>query len=408
MLEFISDIVYDGEELNFPLFAFFTIVAVTLINKLFGDLNPLGRSIDLFKTFLVQETKRNISVNEFIDEYNEMYSEDDNGRKEGAESRNAAYATLVNAYYELVTLFYEWGWGQSFHFAYQTKDEPFRYAIARHEYFLAGKLGVIADEKVLDVGCGIGGPMRNIAKFTKANVVGVTLNEYQVIRGNELNKSMGLLSNDVSSKYKGEGHSGSAISIQANFMELRKRFASNSFDGAYAIEATCHAPKRQGVYSEIFRALKPGKIFSCYEWVLTEKYNAEDSHHRLIKKKIAEGDGLPDIISAEEVLDAMREVGFEIVEARDMALDNLYGGDPWYWPLYPSWNPFDFRFQMNPFGKGVIQVVLTVLEFLRLAPKGSAKVQGMLQQGAWGLAQGGKLGIFTPMYLVVARKPLDS
>ena len=70
--------------------------------------------------------------------------------------------------------------------------------------------------------------------------------------------------------------------------------------------------------------------------------------------------------------------------------------------------PFDFRFQMNPVGKGVIQVVLTVLEFLRLAPKGSAKVQGMLQQGAWGLAQGGKLGIFTPMYLVVARKPLDS
>ena len=119
MLEFISDIVYDGEELNFPLFAFFTIVAVTLINKLFGDLNPLGRSIDLFKTFLVQESKRNINVNEFIDEYNELYSEDDNSRKEGAEVRNAAYATLVNAYYELVTLFYEWGWGQSFHFAYQ-------------------------------------------------------------------------------------------------------------------------------------------------------------------------------------------------------------------------------------------------------------------------------------------------
>ena len=128
----------------------------------------------------------------------------------------------------------------------------------------------------------------------------------------------------------------------------------------------------------------------------------------MIKKKIAEGDGLPDIISAGEVLDAMREVGFEIVEARDMALDNLYGGDPWYWPLYPSWNPFDFRFQMNPVGKGTIQVVLSLLEFLRLAPKGSAKVQGMLQQGAWGLAQGGKLGIFTPMYLVVARKPFDS
>ena len=34
--------------------------------------------------------------------------------------------------------------------------------------------------KVLDVGCGIGGPMRNICKFTGADVTGLTLNQYQV------------------------------------------------------------------------------------------------------------------------------------------------------------------------------------------------------------------------------------
>lgn len=33
------------------------------------------------------------------------------------------------------------------------------------------------DDKVLDCGCGIGGPMRNIAKFTNATITGVTLNE---------------------------------------------------------------------------------------------------------------------------------------------------------------------------------------------------------------------------------------
>ena len=77
-----------------------------------------------------------------------------------------------------------------------------------------------------------------------------------------------------------------------------------------------------------------------------------------------------------------------------------------YWPLHPSWNPFNFRFQMNPVGTRLIQVTLTILEFLRLAPKGSAKVQDMLQQGAWGLDKGGIDGLFTPMYLMVARKPL--
>jgi sterol 24-C-methyltransferase len=98
-------------------------------------------------------------------------------RVTGLDERNAKYTTLVNAYYELATMFYEWGWGQSFHFAYQLKHETFQTAIARHEYYLAGRLGVKAGDKVLDVGCGIGGPMRNISRFTRASVTGVTLNE---------------------------------------------------------------------------------------------------------------------------------------------------------------------------------------------------------------------------------------
>ena len=76
--------------------------------------------------------------------------------------------------------------------------------------------------------------MRNIAKFTRANITGVTLNEYQVNRGNELNAAAGL--------------TGKALSVQADFMKLEP-FPDNHFDGVYAIEATCHAPKREEVYS---------------------------------------------------------------------------------------------------------------------------------------------------------------
>lgn len=35
-------------------------------------------------------------------------------------------------------------------------------------------------------------------------------------------------------------------------------FPDNSFDRAYAIEATCHATDLADVYKEIFRVLKPG------------------------------------------------------------------------------------------------------------------------------------------------------
>jgi sterol 24-C-methyltransferase len=43
-------------------------------------------------------------------------------------------------------------------------------------------------------------------------------------------------------------------------------FPDNSFDAAYAMEATVHAPSLEGVYSEIFRVLKPGGTFGVYEW----------------------------------------------------------------------------------------------------------------------------------------------
>jgi sterol 24-C-methyltransferase len=52
------------------------------------------------------------------------------------------------------------------------------------------------------------------------------------------------------------------------------------------------------MYGEIFRVLKPGQIFACYEWCLTPLHDPNNEHHRLIKKKIEEGDGLPDMAFA--------------------------------------------------------------------------------------------------------------
>lgn len=77
---------------------------------------------------------------------------------------------------------YEYGWGQSFHFCRFAYGEPFYQAIARHEHYLCAKIGIKSGDKVLDVGCGVGGPTREIAKFTGANIVGLNNNDYQIER----------------------------------------------------------------------------------------------------------------------------------------------------------------------------------------------------------------------------------
>ena len=87
---------------------------------------------------------------------------------------------------------YENGWGQSFHFCRFAYGEPFRQAIARHEHYLAHMMGLRDNMRVLDVGCGIGGPAREIVKFSNVNVIGLNNNDYQIQRATQYAEKEGL------------------------------------------------------------------------------------------------------------------------------------------------------------------------------------------------------------------------
>jgi len=371
-----------GSQMGFMLFT--SAVAVVVVMAL---AQPLYTGLLRTAEFLASLSRS--KKHDKIDGYNSQFSSE-----KVAEDRNADYASLVDSYYDLATEFYEWGWGTSFHFADRRAGETFKQSILRHEYYLAGRLGVAQGAELLDCGCGIGGPARNIARFTGANVKAVTINQFQVNRGNTLSLR--------------EGMRDQVELIQADFMKLP--FPDCSFDGVYAIESTCHAPDREGVYGEILRVLKPGAIFACYEWCLTDKYDDSSAQHRKIKEDIMLGDGLPDIVHTSVCTAALERSGFEVLEARDCTFDGHLGpsGDAWYVPLTPSWHPLKWpRFQMNPVMFRLTPIILEFLEFIGLVPPGTKKTQVMLQAGGVGLVNGGVEGVFTPAWLMVGRKPLQ-
>lgn len=68
-------------------------------------------------------------------------------------------------YYNLATDLYEYAWGESFHFCRFAYGEAFSRAIARHEHYLASSIGIKSEMKILDVGCGVGGPAPEVAKL---------------------------------------------------------------------------------------------------------------------------------------------------------------------------------------------------------------------------------------------------
>lgn len=155
-------------------------------------------------------------------------------------------------YYDGATELYEFAWAQSFHFSRFNKGEAFYASLARHEHYLAAKMELKPGMRVLDVGCGVGGPAREIARFSDVNVVGLNNNAFQVGRATKYVKDLDL--QDQIQFVKGD------------FMKLAEQFGENSFDAVYAIEATCHAPTWEGVYGEIFKVLKPGGIVSLAQF----------------------------------------------------------------------------------------------------------------------------------------------
>ncbi|KAG0684166.1 Delta(24)-sterol C-methyltransferase [Pichia californica] len=310
-------------------------------------------------------------------------------------SRLLDYSSLTKHYYNLVTDFYEYGWGSSFHFCRFYKTEPFRQAIARHEHYLALKMGINENMKVLDVGCGVGGPAREISTFTGCKVVGLNNNDYQVERGNIAAEKAGL---------------GDKVSlVKGDFMQMD--FEPESFDAVYAIEATVHAPVLEGVYSEIYKVLKPGGVFGVYEWVMTDKYDETNEEHRKIAYGIEIGDGIPKMYKKEVADKALKNVGFEILYEKDLADNN--DEIPWYYPLSGDWKYIQSIHDIMTFirtsnlGRKVTTFTVGTLEKIGLIPKDSVKVTEALEEAAVYLVKGGEQKLFTPMMLYVVRKPLN-
>lgn len=187
-------------------------------------------------------------------------------------------------------------------------------------------------------------------------------------------------------------------------------FPDNSFDAVYVIEATCHAPSLAGVYSEINRVLKPGGTFGVYEWLMTESYDNDNLEHRRIRIDIEQGDGIAQMFKVSEGLAAMEEAGFELTYHEDLAATDT-GFAPWYWPLGTDlryaqniWDAVTVL-RMNRWGRVAAHAFLRLLEMVKVVPAGTMKTAESLGKAADALVEGGRKQLFTPMYLMVGRKP---
>jgi SAM-dependent methyltransferase len=114
---------------------------------------------------------------------------------------------------------------------------------------LADRLPIEAGQQIVDIGCGLGGPARYIAKRFQCEVSGLDITEPFVEAANKLTALL-RMERQVTIKH-GDGQ--------------KLPYADASFDGAYAQHVTMNVADRPRFFSEAWRVLKPGGFFALTE-----------------------------------------------------------------------------------------------------------------------------------------------
>ena len=276
------------------------------------------------------------------------------------------HTETVKDYYDLCSEFMVWGWSESLHFAPLTPKESLEESQVRHQRLMIDKLELEREMTVVDVGCGIGGPMRRVAREAGVRVVGVNINEIQLRRAKQLNAQAGL---DHMVDYEA-----------CSFMDM-SAIESDTFDRGYAIESTCHAPDKQRAFTEIFRVLKPGALFWGQEMCLTDKFDPNDPRHRAIERELMHGISLKRIATFGEVDQALEAAGFHLIEGMDR--DVQQGpSTPWYEPMESRHGTLGNTVRRLPWGRKAFIAGSKLAETLRLFPKGSTEVVRLLDRTA--------------------------
>eukprot|EP00747_Dinoflagellata_sp_TGD_P207952 gnl/TRDRNA2_/TRDRNA2_81482_c0_seq1.p1 gnl/TRDRNA2_/TRDRNA2_81482_c0~~gnl/TRDRNA2_/TRDRNA2_81482_c0_seq1.p1 ORF type:complete len:495 (+),score=79.40 gnl/TRDRNA2_/TRDRNA2_81482_c0_seq1:63-1547(+) len=165
----------------------------------------------------------------------------------------------------------EYYWGEHIHLGFYT-DEERRIGYKQKDFkqakfdfvdqmFRWGMDGESTDgvATVLDVGCGIGGTSRYLAKrlLPDASVTGITLSEKQVRRATELAKEQEV------------------PNVKFQVMDaLNMGFPDNSFDLVWACESGEHMPDKVKYVNEMLRVLKPNGKLIIATWCQRDNVEA--------------------------------------------------------------------------------------------------------------------------------------
>jgi sarcosine/dimethylglycine N-methyltransferase len=175
-------------------------------------------------------------------------------------------------------------------------DEDYRAAATRTSDLLAAEAGIDATARVLDVGCGCGNFLFELAAKTGAEGTGLDLSIERITFARQRQHELGLAK-------VGFCH-GSATKMP---------FDSNSFSHVVSQDALFLVPDKPRSHAEIYRVLRPGGLFAFSDFLQPSKeIGARARQHVYDRVRWSSG------YSLIEYQQALADAGFDILLARSL------------------------------------------------------------------------------------------
>uniref|UniRef100_A0A7S3Q3Q8 Methyltransferase type 11 domain-containing protein n=1 Tax=Chaetoceros debilis TaxID=122233 RepID=A0A7S3Q3Q8_9STRA len=258
----------------------------------------------------------------------------------------------IAGFYDRSSQLWEDVWGEHMHHGYYVPNDRTDHVQAQIDLIdevlkwsgvpepaADGSNASILPKKCVDVGCGIGGSSRHIARKYGCTSNGITLSPYQAGRGNELAIEQG-------------------VADLCNFQvadALDQPFEDESFDLIWSLESGEHMPDKEKFVNELFRVATPGGRIIIVTWCHRDLEVGESSLNSKEEKllaKINRAYYLPRWCSVDDYVNLLKSQGAVDIRRED-----------WSYIIAPFW-------------KAVIKSSLNVKSVLGLAKSGFSTQRG--------------------------------
>ena len=211
----------------------------------------------------------------------------------------------IRWHYDFTTAFYRLLWGRHIHHGlWEPNHGPAigESPLAAQIHLintLATKASIGAGQRVLDVGCGMGGSSIHLARERHCDVTGITLSPVQKIWAT----SSAMLS---------------GVRRRTRFRRAdaeRIEFAPNEFDAVWSVECTEHLFDKPAFFRKAATWLKPGGRMAICAWLAGSNSGTPDGHEQV--RKVCENFLCPSLGSEADYVEWMTAGGLEMVEVSD-------------------------------------------------------------------------------------------